>query len=344
MTEPTLIYGKSNEYAAIPWAIRLADGAILLAFRIARKHGIDPSGYVVATRSEDGGETWGEPVVASDHYLVDDREPAMAQDAAGTVWMSVMGQRHRPGPYTCYVVRSRDGGMTWDAPIEFESGREGFLLRHPFLTREGLAWAASLGKQYAPEDMPEAREESLAHGNYRAIVRLTETPEGWDREIESSPGWGVCDEWMAAERRDGLLCGLFRDGDYWISLEHIRGGILGERPKEALWHGGSCSRPFVLKLSDGRWAAAVDQRTLGEIRIWFSENEGETWAGEATVVQKGEWTREEDYGYPTLVEAGGGLLVFFYGYVPWNDKDRGIYMATLALEGGMTNGHGAAGD
>jgi hypothetical protein len=354
MSEPKLVYEREGEYAAIPWAIRLDTGRILLAFRIATHHMIDAAnGRVVTMYSDDSGRTWSEPVVVCDHFMVDDREPAMVQMPDSQVWMTVMGQRKRDWPYTSYLLSSPHRGTSWATPRDFEWG----VVRQPFLHHDGngLLIAGGLG---SPSEPPKDRRQHLYP---RALFHIGDGPGGFSCWMTTYAHLGYADEWMVVSTPSGKqpYYIVMRDTEYNPGQEWIR-GMWGfdpdERAKDILWHGARPSRPFVIKLSDDRLMVAVDRRdarvTVGRI------GDGDEWGDEIVLVEKGPWSDGgTDFGYPALVEItvpdlerplGDSflsqgrkqrcqfyenkhkLLVFFYGYVG-RDKDRGIWMQEVEL-------------
>jgi len=139
-----LIYRDTMFYAAFPSVVKLPDDEYLLAFRRApdRKifgekgtNHVDPNSYLVTVRSSDG-EHWSEaPELLYAHPFGGSQDPCLLQLKDGTLLCTSYGWAFvRPDgipnlkePFLGnkggviflggYVVRSEDGGETWQGPL-----------------------------------------------------------------------------------------------------------------------------------------------------------------------------------------------------------------------------------
>ncbi len=143
--QDVVVYQDEKFYAAFPSIVRRPDGELLLAFRRAparrllgekRESHVDPNSYLVAVRSRDEGVTWTrEPELIYAHPWGGSQDPCLLQLRDGTLLCASYGWGfHKPEavaalrePYFQivpgvvflggYLVRSTDGGRSWQGPI-----------------------------------------------------------------------------------------------------------------------------------------------------------------------------------------------------------------------------------
>ena len=141
--EHVVVYEDPKFYSAFPSVIRRPDGELLVAFRRAperRKFGegvshSDANSYLVLVRSTDDGKTWTkEPRLIHAHPFGGSQDPCMVQLRDGTIvcasyaWAPLAPQTFAKLPKPAarndnfvflggYLVRSADGGRTWEGPI-----------------------------------------------------------------------------------------------------------------------------------------------------------------------------------------------------------------------------------
>lgn len=140
-----VVYQDERYYAAFPSVVQRPDGELLVAFRRAparralgekRESHVDPNSYLVGVRSRDGGATWSkEPELIYAHALGGSQDPCLLQLQDGTLlcasygWQFVQPElvptlthtffQNKAGVLFLggYVVRSMDGGKTWQGPV-----------------------------------------------------------------------------------------------------------------------------------------------------------------------------------------------------------------------------------
>ncbi len=78
---------EGQRYNAWPTVIALSDGTLLAAWSGERLKHICPFGKVLASRSTDGGYTWGEPYIIQNTPL-DDRDAGLCEVAPGRILMT----------------------------------------------------------------------------------------------------------------------------------------------------------------------------------------------------------------------------------------------------------------
>jgi len=141
--EDIVIYRDEKFYAAFPSIVSRPDGELLVAFRRAPNRRLlgekgyshtDANSHLVSVRSKDGGKTWSrEPELIFAHPFGGSQDPCMVQLRDGTIvcssygwaWLqtnvaSRMTNSLRHGNYCFlggYLVRSKDGGHSWEGPI-----------------------------------------------------------------------------------------------------------------------------------------------------------------------------------------------------------------------------------
>ena len=139
-----VIYEDATFYAAFPSIVRRPDGELLVAFRRAPdrrllgEQGIthtDPNSQLVLVRSGDSGKTWGrEPQLIFAHPFGGSQDPCLVQLRDGAILCSSYAWAQsrpdaiarlkqptaRAGDFVFlggYLMRSRDGGKSWQGPI-----------------------------------------------------------------------------------------------------------------------------------------------------------------------------------------------------------------------------------
>jgi hypothetical protein len=141
--EDIVIYKDDKFYSSFPSIVRRPDGELIVAFRRAPdrrlfgEHGYthtDPNSYLMLVRSRDDGQTWSQmPELLSAHPFGGSQDPCMVQLRDSSIVCSSYGwalmnpnaaagmkDAFRHGNFTFlggYLVRSKDGGHTWQGPI-----------------------------------------------------------------------------------------------------------------------------------------------------------------------------------------------------------------------------------
>jgi sialidase-1 len=141
--EDLVIYRDDKFYSSFPSIVRRPDGELLVAFRRAPERRVlgeratshtDPNSYLMLVRSHDSGKTWSQtPELIYANPFGGSQDPCMVQLRDGTIVCSSYGwallqadaaaklkQAFRHGAFAFlggYLVRSRDGGHSWQGPI-----------------------------------------------------------------------------------------------------------------------------------------------------------------------------------------------------------------------------------
>ena len=141
--EDIVIYKDDKFYSAFPSIVRRPDGELLVAFRRAPDRRLfgeraythtDPNSYLMLVRSRDDGKTWSQTLeLISAHPFGGSQDPCMVQlrdstlvcASYGWAWLPPDTSANLKGLYRHgnfaflggYLVRSKDGGHTWQGPI-----------------------------------------------------------------------------------------------------------------------------------------------------------------------------------------------------------------------------------
>jgi sialidase-1 len=138
-----VIYRDDQFYSAFPSIVRRRDGELLVAFRRAperRRLGektyshADPNSQLVLVRSRDSGKTWSpEPELMFANPFGGSQDPCMVQLRDGTIVCTTYSWALLPSDFAAklsdtmhqgsfaflggYVLRSGDGGHSWEGPF-----------------------------------------------------------------------------------------------------------------------------------------------------------------------------------------------------------------------------------
>lgn len=115
-----------------PGAVRLSDGTILVAARCGIEH-VDHRGRIEVFRSTDDGRTWSRRRRVWDSRG-DDRDPKLSVLASGRILLTFFTRADAKSPKGVdsgvFVLRSDDGGHTWQGPTKVETSHPGQLASH----------------------------------------------------------------------------------------------------------------------------------------------------------------------------------------------------------------------
>ena len=303
--------GPWGDYEAFPDVCRAPNGDLFVVFYAGRGHVTQPSdtapqgGAVYGLRSTDEGHTWSEsfPVVDTPE---DDRDPHVCQLGNGDLLVTFFTLRYRKkGELTVeeghvYVVRSSDGGHTWDqeptrvGPTPYEDV-EGF----PSVFESGPPMQLKGGHLIVPvygtvTVKPRHYETAMMHST--DFGRTWTDAARVDPEQSAGFSYGFC-EASLTRLADGRLITVMRPGMHQ-SYSSDEGHTWTKAAR--LPHPGDA--PTVIRTTED--LLIVGHRTPGTA-VTLSADGGRTWGAPCRIDSVGG-------AYPGLVELEDGSILCIY--------------------------------
>ena len=337
MFEHGVVYRNEDSYSGpISMLVKLANGEILLAFREAKRRGrlahLDPTTRTSLLRSRDGGVTWfsqvtpdpaggngtsifqlhdGTILVNAFHWLfapLEDRARLAGLPQQREVpWLDAIAASGG-----VYMVHSETDGYTWSAPRRIEEP-EGW----PQVFCHGAVCELPDGELLLP--VTGHREEgSQAHG---MVLRSRDKGQRWGEAVcmtAGAPAGIDFHETRLLLCPSGRVLAMHRtpEGNYYRNTSMDGGHTWSATQDTAIWCGGS-SPPDLRLLNDGRVLLARGYRRAPfGIRVYLSEDEGDTWPREIILRDDG---LGRDMGYPSTVQLDDGRLLTVYY---WHGEDQ----------------------
>jgi hypothetical protein len=344
--EPFVIRTATSGHVAFPDVARLPSGEILLVYREATTHNVDPVGRIVRQVGTPDALEWSDPEVLHDTPGVDDRDPSVTVTAGGEVlvnWFQYLYETTDDGDLGVHQVffgRSDDSG----ASLAETSMVSGGAMSYPGAYIEaddlwvdaagdpvvvtacsspireiggtlfiqnygGYAWNTS----YA--DSPRSRISLFASGDGGSAwaelpIAEGQAPDTWLQEpslLALGPN-----RWIVQLRTaEGSSPG--NPGDLWQTTTDDGGATWSEY--EDLGFVGHS--PYLYRLSNGvvvsafRWLNASFTST--NVNLIYSMDEGATWSDMISILAP----QTVEVGYPSILELEGDkmLVVFYVGGV-----------------------------
>jgi len=354
-----IIYKEANTYCSFPHIVRLPNGNLAVTFRKASKFSADAARRGVATHhdpdssiqiieSADGGHTWPAGYVRTvykSRYGVND--PAMTVLRDGSIinrfvaldirptaaWITppnkIFSHRTEHGLVTAVVgnmvVRSRDGGVTWQ--------------------EVGVAGTPSIGPSCGRDPIIEMPDASWLMPVYTGapqrsdiawVIRSFDQGSTWcepirimsDENGRFSQLQGInYNETSLLALGDGEMLALVRaDATFHTENEFMPVGGVGDLCLARSYDGGlSWSPPMrtgiwgqpgsLMQLADGRLLATYGYRKKPfGVRCSISADRGRTWGATNEIVVRDDcptW----DCGYPFTIQLEDGHLITVYYFV-----------------------------
>lgn len=338
--QDVVIYRDTMFYSAFPSVIKLDDGRLMVAFRRApnrqmmgasRYRHIDPCSQLVTVTSNDGGITWTkEPQLMFAHPFGGSQDPCMIKLQNGDIlctsylWIQlgeglldeykgrVVGDDHSSFAGG-YLIRSTDGGDTWQGPINPGSplpveNRNTVLGKMPLYNR-GALYQGHDGTIYwaVACDNPQGGfsvylVESKDNGNtwqYRSTIADNPKISFNETSIILTPHGDLVAFMRSFDLDDHACIARSTDGGNTFTWSDM--GFQGH-PLNAL------------QLPDGRWLLTYGYRhePYG-IRARIMDPECEMWSDEIVLRVDGGST-DLGYSWPVLIDDHHVLVVYYFNY------------------------------
>jgi hypothetical protein len=342
---PFEIKSVTSGHVAFPDVTRLPGGDILLVYRQATTHGVDPAGAIVAQIGTPDGLAWSPSGVLVDVDDVDDRDPSVTTLASGDLALSYFQYVYQGtadgdlGVHQIFFSLSQDEGETWSVPAMVPSGA-GYAMDYPGaaigsdqLWADGSAIPVMVTA--CSNDPVETGGEVLvqSYGGYAWNTSYSGAPRSRISLFASGDGGATWSERpIAPDAETGTWLQepalLALDDQRWIV--HLRTAA-GSSPGNggAMWQirsfdGGQTwgdyekfdfigHAPFLYRLSNGvivsafRWLNSSFTST--NVGFIHSTDGGETWSDVAFVLDP----QTVEVGYPSVLELDGDrMLVVYY--------------------------------
>jgi Neuraminidase (sialidase) len=293
-------------YAAFPDVCRLRNGDLYCVFYSDYGHVSTPNdqwpkgGRIMAVRSSDNGQTWGQPVVAIDTDQ-DDRDPSVACLQDGTLllnWFTLHENR-----VAVLLARSTDYGKTWSEPVPLK-------LDSPY------SFACSSPVRQLPDG-------SLILGLYHeddkgrafgATVKSYDGGKTWKdlALIGEKNGVYLDAETDVVPLKAGRLLAALRSSKVDMHYSHSEDGGKTWGPVRSFGFKGHC--PYFLRHKSG--VILLAHRVPATSLHWTAD-EGKTWHGPVRIDSVGG-------AYPSLVELPDGLVYCVYYEEGKGSSIRGV--------------------
>jgi len=294
----------ASDMGYFPVAVVTKDGAILVVFRAGAGH-MGRDGYLVSSRSEDGGRTWSKPVVVVNTRSYDDRNPAVGVAQDGTVVVTY----HANGMY------GADGKYMTDrrTPKALHTGRV-------LSTNHGRSWGEPmLWTDQTPWDSqsPYGSMLTLEDGRMAMPIYLEKTWLLWSRD--NGRTWGE-HQLVADDINETAYCVLLSGG--WLLVgrsnrDKEQSSFVRSSPDGKTWSeprpffGGTRHPSDLAVLGDGSVLCVFGYRNEPcGARARRSTDGGMTWSDVELVVHDKATTG--DCGYPSAVRWNGWVVMFYY--------------------------------
>lgn len=347
--EPFEIKSVSAGHVAFPDVTRLPSGELLVVYRQASAHGVDPAGAIAGQFGTPDGLDWSPSQVMVDVPDVDDRDPSVTTLSDGSLALSYFQYHYQStgdgelGVHQIFYSSSSDEGDTWSEPSMVPTAA-GYAMDYPDAgIDDDELWKDGAGTPVmvsACSNQPVEIAGDIVIQNYggfawnttnasapRSRISLFSSGDDgatWTEEIIApdastdtwlqEPALLPLDDsrWIVHLRTaDGASPG--NGGTMWQIRTDDGGETWGEyEPFDFVGHA-----PFLYRLSNGvivsafRWLNSSFTST--NVNFVYSMDQGDTWSEVISVISP----QVVEVGYPSIIELDGDrmLIVYYVGGV-----------------------------
>lgn len=297
-------------YAAFPDVCRLGNGELFCVFYSGYGHVSAPNaawpkgGRIMAVRSADNGQTWGQPVVVVD-TAHDDRDPSVACLKDGSLllnWFTPHPDRPGKDRLAVWLARSADQGKTWSEPVALAlDAPYAFACSSP--VRQLADGSLILGLYH--------QEKNVSFG---ATVKSLDGGKTWTdlALIGEKDGVFLDAETDVVPLKDGKLLAALRSSrvDMHYALSENQGRTWG--PVTSFGFKGHA--PYFLRHSSG---VLLLGHRLPATSLHWSADDGKTWRGPVPI-------DSVTGAYPSMVELPGRQVYCVYYEEGKGSSIRGV--------------------
>jgi len=358
---PFAIRETTSGHVAFPDVARLAGGEILLVYRQAQTHNVDPTGGIVRQVGSADGLDWSAPEVLHDTPDIDDRDPSVTVTAGGEVvvnWFQYVYEATDDGDLGVHQIffgRSDDLGaalgetsMVPDQSMSYAGAYVGAdylwldaagepvvvtACSSPIREIGGTLFVQNYGGyawNTSNADAPRSRISLFASddggGAWTELpIADGQAPDTWLQEpslLALGPN-----RWIVQLRTaEGSSPG--NPGNLWQTTTDDGGATWTEY--EDLGFVGHA--PYLARLSNGVLVSAFrwlnDAFTSTNVDFIYSMNEGATWSDLIQILDP----QGVEVGYPSILELEGDRMLVVY-YVGGTSIQGAIYDFSLVDAG-----------
>ena len=321
---------QTRLWQGIPSVERTPDGVLWATWYTGGKTE-DPDNYSLIVRSDDGGETWSEPVLVVDPPgKVRAFDPTLWTDPLGRLWFFwAQSYEMFDGRVGVWMIRCDDPAAPtpqWSAPRRLANG---IMLNKPTVLSTGewlfptALWAPSAW--LTPDNPVFGAHPELDGERFSAVLVTRDQGETFTVLGCADVPERVFDEHMVVECRDGSLWMLVRT-IYGIGESTSLDRGLTWSPGRDSGLGGPCSRFFIRRLQSGRLLLVNHYEFSGRnnLTALLSEDDGATWPHRLLLDAR------SDVSYPDGFQAPDGTLHVIYDRERYGAKE--ILLASFAEE------------
>jgi len=338
---PIMIRQVTSGHVAFPDIAPLADGRILLVYREAEVHGVDPTGMITGQIGTADGLEWGDPVTVHDVPDVDDRDPSVSALSSGDIMLTYFQYRYEPtddgdlSVHQIFAGRSTDDGETF---ADFEMVPDLSMDYPGAYIDTDLLWKDALDEPVVVTACSNPVIEvagRLIVQSYGGFAWNTSNPDAPRSQISlfvsDDDGASWTEEIVAPDQADDTWLQepalLALDDDDWIV--HVRTapgsspGYLGYTWQIRTDDGGQTwgdweqldfygHAPYLHRLENGLLLSAFRElnsaATQAAVSFVWSDDDGDTWSGPLRIV---DWVATE-VGYPSIHQLEDDRILFVY--------------------------------